>query len=144
MQKQKRGNGAVDALLQKSLVRKVKWTADSRLLIWFAPGPQTWGQLKEISDEAFMAWAEDISRVALDSGAGVLDCWWDVQYVRGAGFVPAEEEEADEDGWFFSFQVSAKPPGGREHTWLKPRQIALLFKTAGCQQQVIRGEEETV
>lgn len=129
-------NGAVVGLLQKLRVAKVKWTADGRLLVGLICGPHSWGQLRQICDEKFVELASRVKRVALDTGVGVLDCWWDVQASYGAGFAPHEDRREEE--WVFAFQVRS-PPDRREQSWFLPRRVAFQLDI-GCQ-LIIKGKE---
>lgn len=128
-------NRPMEALLLKLAVAKVKWASDGQLLIGLICGPHSWGQLKQIYDDRFVELAGCVKRVALDTGAGVLDCWWDVQAVCGAGFAPPEKGLEEE--WVFAFQVRV-PPEKREQSWSAPRRVA--FQLVSGRQLIIRGK----
>lgn len=127
----------VEGLLLKLVVAKVKWTSDGHILIGLICGPHSWGQLKQICDDRFVELAGCVKRVALDTGAGVLDCWWDVQADCGAGFAPPEKG-LEEEEWVFAFQVRV-PPERREQIWHAPRRVA--FQLVSGRQLIIRGKE---
>lgn len=122
-------------LLPKLVVSKVKWTADGRLLIGLVCGPHSCGQLRQICDEEFAKLASRIKRVALDTGDGVLDCWWDVLVDCGAGF--ESPEEGQEEEWVFAFQVKTLP-WGRAQSWIAPRRVAFVING---RQMINRGKE---
>ena len=128
-------NGAAEGLLQKLRVAKVKWADDGQLLIGLVSGPHSWSQLRQICDDKFAELAGRIRRVAMDTGGGVLDCWWDVQAVCTAGFAPPEAGWGEE--WEFVFQVKI-PPGKQEQSWMAPRRVAFVING---RQLIVSGRE---